>query len=126
MKEKKKVRNSFAEVISEPYREVGINIYPEDLESIKYDNIISVNEYVNRDTGVLETSSEVNKIKKSDRYKGLCVYDFNIESLKRSGAIAQAKFATMSVSNLDACDKVDSIANNIVDNNDNDKNIDVK
>lgn len=103
-------RNSFAEVLSEGRRKIKYDfLEPED-----YHNDINI---VSKDCvgldGLLVRNQEIVRVPKSDRYKGLTVRDFDITNLISTGAIENAVFGQLPVSNIEASDKIDKVIKNI-------------
>ena len=84
------------------------------------DEVVSTSELVD---GVLVKKNELKKVDTTERNKGLNYWDFSVDSLSASGAIADLKFSQLSGDRMDIADSIGVQADNmsVVDNND--KNI---
>lgn len=129
-KNEKKIRSSFADVISEPIRTVSGYLSKEELANMKYEDVQSVVNNIDP-SGLRSMNVEVKRSKKSDRYKGLSVLDFSIDGLQVNGGIANLKANFMTgvtpIDNQNAIDSLcDSIISDLEGNDNNNKNIDDK
>ena len=74
-------------------------VHPEEIEELRVSQDL--------DNGVAVTKSEVVKVKLADRDGDLKWYDFSIDSLTASGAIANAKFSTLNGDPMTVVDQMD-------------------